>query len=662
MSEKRRKRRQWGNGSIARAANGTWKIRWCEAGKRKTRGGLRSRDDAERVLAKVLGDIAQGRSGLPADPAIIPKLSELAPDYFERRKRTHRAGFEDASRWRKHVAPYFEHLRPAQVDAARMRAFIEAKLAQKANPATVRIYIALLSALFADLCERGIAQSNPARGLPRSTMRRIYLALPEPLNVAYAIGALAGLRTGEVFALRWQHVDLATRRAHVRECVRGPLKDKDSRMVPILDALAPILAAWKLKTGGEGLVIPPLRCDGEKIDKHTPGISLRAALKQLGLTRAGLGWYEATRHTFASQWVMAGASIEKLKEILGHYSVVMTERYAHLRPDLFPASDLGTIRVDLSSAGAEVVQLRLKTGSSRRKAPAKGPEAKENGQSRPCKPGPVSPPRRRGGGGGHSSRTRVAAGLERAYPGARRATVAARSGAPLFALAPGGACRAAAVTGGAVRSCRTVSPLPAFRPAVCSLWRCPASRLGWQLTSTLPCGARTFLPRVIAPASARAAPTGRECNTAPVRKKLRRSILQLFVDRAVRHLVRELILFARDVDQHVVVERPQQRDRLFVEATEHFVPHRVLPLELADEQLAVRPHFDLAGAQLAGAAQSQEEPLVLRDVVRLLAEKAPQPGQHPAFAVQDHRAGPGRAGVAPRRPVGEDPHTPHLSR
>jgi integrase len=234
-------------------------------GQAQDAGRLRSRDDAERVLAKVLGDIAQGRSGLPAEPASIPKLSELAPDYFERRKRTHRAGLEDASRWRKHVAPYFEHLRPAQVDAARMRAFIEAKLAQKANPATVRIYIALLSALFADLFERGIAQSNPARGLPRSTMRlmrsthdprttpfiekltdvrRIYLALPEPLNVAYAIGALAGLRTGEVFALRWQHVDVPARRIHVRESVRGPLKDKDSRMVPILDALAPILKAW----------------------------------------------------------------------------------------------------------------------------------------------------------------------------------------------------------------------------------------------------------------------------------------------------------------------------------------------------------------------------------------------------------------------------------
>jgi hypothetical protein len=114
-----------------------------------------------------------------------------------------------------------------------------------------------------------------------------------------------------------------------------------------------------------------------------------------------------------------------------------------------------------------------------------------------CKPGPVSPPRRRSGGGGHSSRPRVAAGLERAYPGARRATAAARGGAPLFALAPGGACRAIDVTADAVRSCRTVSPLPASRRAVCSLWRCPASRLGWPLASTLPCGARTFLPRVV---------------------------------------------------------------------------------------------------------------------------------------------------------------------
>jgi hypothetical protein len=52
-------------------------------------------------------------------------------------------------------------------------------------------------------------------------------------------------------------------------------------------------------------------------------------------------------------------------------------RYAHLRPDLFPASDLGTIRVDLFAGGAEVVQPRLETGSSRRKAPCKGVKEKK---------------------------------------------------------------------------------------------------------------------------------------------------------------------------------------------------------------------------------------------------------------------------------------------
>ncbi len=40
-------------------------------------------------------------------------------------------------------------------------------------------------------------------------------------------------------------------------------------------------------------------------------------------------------------------------------------------------------------------------------------------------------------------------------------------------LAPGGACRAAPVAGGAVGSYPTVSPLPERTPAVCSLWRFP---------------------------------------------------------------------------------------------------------------------------------------------------------------------------------------------
>ena len=190
----------------------------------------------------------------------------------------------------------------------------------------------------------------------------VYAKLDAPLNIAFALGALGGLRPGEAFALRWDRVDIDRRRIHLQESVTGRLKDKDSRIVPILDPLLPILKAWRDRTGGGRLLAPPLRVDGRKMDKGTWSERLRVALADLKIKRKGLGWYECTRHTFASQWVMHGGSIEKLKEILGHYSVIITERYAHLRPDLFRDEDLSTlpeISQQLAS-GQNVVGIRFR--------------------------------------------------------------------------------------------------------------------------------------------------------------------------------------------------------------------------------------------------------------------------------------------------------------
>src|SRR6476620_2702484 len=74
-------------------------------------------------------------------------------------------------------------------------------------------------------------------------------------------------------------------------------------------------------------------------------------------------------------------------------------------------------------------------------------------------------------------------------------------------LAPGGVYRATPVTRCAVVSYTAVSPLPVRALSVCSLWHCPAGHPGSLLTTTLPCGARTFLGGGVSPADATGQPT-----------------------------------------------------------------------------------------------------------------------------------------------------------
>jgi integrase len=380
------RRRPRGSGTIIEEGNGLFGIRYAVAhGRKAYETGFRTKREAENRLALIRAESMQRRHGIAADPRLAPTLGTLATSWLERRAQTHAAGKEDGYRWKGHLAPHFGHLRPGELDTARVRTFVETKLKERA-PGTVRVMLSVLSMLYEDLIERGVTAQNPVRHLPKSILRmvrsdhdpktvpflerlddvrRVHLALPPPLHVAYAVGAFAGLRTGEVFALRWTSVDFAGRRIVVCESVKGPLKDHDSRIVPILDPLLPVLHRWKLETGGEGRVVPPMRVDGDKIDKHTPGTYLRAALHELGLGRPGFGlppthrshkplakqklWYWCTRHTFASQWAMSGRPLRELQAILGHTSIAVTEKYAHLVPGYFADGVYGALKVDLAT-------------------------------------------------------------------------------------------------------------------------------------------------------------------------------------------------------------------------------------------------------------------------------------------------------------------------
>jgi integrase len=69
------------------------------------------------------------------------------------------------------------------------------------------------------------------------------------------------------------------------------------------------------------------------IDKHQAGHAWNWARKKMGFEKDKEFLLHALRHTCASRLVNKGVDLYVVKEYLGHSSIQVTERYAHLAPD-----------------------------------------------------------------------------------------------------------------------------------------------------------------------------------------------------------------------------------------------------------------------------------------------------------------------------------------
>ncbi|MGC9984090.1 MAG: site-specific integrase [Polyangia bacterium] len=383
------RRRNWGAGTITTSGK-RWGVRWYENGRRRFKA-YPSRELAEQVLAKIVSEMAVEDAGLHRDYDKAPNLDTLAAAWVERRLQTHRAAKDDGYRWKLHLGPTFGRMKPHEIDGAKLRRFIEGKLAEGLSPTTVGHCIRQLSTFYSDIIEAGHAPANPVASLPRSTrrlfksiydtrstpflerpedVRRLYLAMAEPYNLIFIFGEQTGCRVGEILGMQWRDVDLPGRKIHVRQQMQDgrlcALKDKESRIVPLSTTLAPILEAWKLKTGGVGqLFVPANLRHGGRPDIGSPAQFIRPITVHKALAKAlaacelpKMTLYQCTRHTFASQWVMNGGNMEVLAKIMGHSSTSTTQHYAHLAPDFFGAKAFDMVAVDLSKPASVVLSLR----------------------------------------------------------------------------------------------------------------------------------------------------------------------------------------------------------------------------------------------------------------------------------------------------------------
>jgi integrase len=155
-------------------------------------------------------------------------------------------------------------------------------------------------------------------------------AKPEPMwLVAVLLAAEAGLRLGELQALKWAHVDLGRGQLqvienHWRGQVGAPKGGRD-RVVPLTPRLKAALKDARHLRGP--LVL--CRDDGSYLS-NTNFVAAMKRMAKRGKVRR-VSWHPL-RHTFCSHLAMRGAPAVAIKELAGHTTIAVTNRYMHLAP------------------------------------------------------------------------------------------------------------------------------------------------------------------------------------------------------------------------------------------------------------------------------------------------------------------------------------------
>jgi len=215
---------------------------------------------------------------------------------------------------------------------------------------TAQQIIAILKALFNKAIEWDfLKKNNPAKNIkiPKFDNKRTrFLSEKEACkllkeckkrttskNYLYQMVLLAlstGMRAREIFNLKWQDVDFKNKVIWIRDAKSG-----DSRVTFLSDKVEKELLSLCSKKERNGYIFKK----GNNEPFHeVPKIFYRI-VNQLGFNkniedRREKVVFHTLRHTFCSWLAIEGVPLHVIKELAGHKTLQMTERYAHLMPDI----------------------------------------------------------------------------------------------------------------------------------------------------------------------------------------------------------------------------------------------------------------------------------------------------------------------------------------
>jgi integrase len=337
-------------------------------GRRITLGrvGVLTPDEARERCGKVLGNVAHGRAPLAgldgADKLTLGDFIEhtYAPWLKANRPRSAVSSLERTAR---NFGSWFAQPLSA-ITTQQIETWKLARFARGSTASTVLRDIGALGGTFSRAVKLGKVVENPVRRVDKPRLdrspkvryldhdeeKRLRAALAQRDSEAIAarlrtiehrasrrreappslphfadhlapavlVSMNTGLRRGELLALRWSQIDFKQKLLTVEG---SSAKSGHTRHVPLNDEAVTILKHWRAQCPDPDLAFPVKS-------------SFKTAWAAL-LTRAGIQnfrWHDL-RHHFASRLAQAGVSLNVIRELLGHSTLQMSIRYAHLAPD-----------------------------------------------------------------------------------------------------------------------------------------------------------------------------------------------------------------------------------------------------------------------------------------------------------------------------------------
>jgi len=276
---------------------------------------------------------------------LAPLFKEVWARYLEWAKQNKRSWRDDEERYRLHLGPRIGERRLNEISAFDLERTKTELLKAGLSPATTKHCLVIVRQCYNKAVAWGLYRgANPIKQVKLPTLqneRQRFLSFSEadlllselaqrsPAAHDMALLSLhTGLRAGEVFGLRAHDIDLAHDLITVRDTnnatsrrthMTGAVKEMLARRVEVLDPDSHVFAD---RHGHPFAEVPDVfRSTADRLfNKGVKDPRQRVT-------------FHSCRHSHASWLAMQGESLLVIKEALGHKTLAMVKRYAHLSPD-----------------------------------------------------------------------------------------------------------------------------------------------------------------------------------------------------------------------------------------------------------------------------------------------------------------------------------------